>query len=98
MVQGTSTRQNTSDKHAPERTSLLKSRLQPNHSTIVTPTAAANNPLSGRNSTASPTINPLTPQHTSDRLNSVDLNAHVTVNTIATARKFVITSVNTVAT
>src|SRR5689334_13730973 len=98
MVHGTSTRQNASDKHAPERTSLLKSRLQPNQSTIVTPTAAANNPLSGRNSTASPTINPLTPHHAKDRFKSVALKAHVTANTIATARKFVSTSVNTVAT
>src|SRR5438270_6599223 len=61
MVQGTSTSANRSESAAPA-TSVLRQRsrhLIIAHPSRVTPTDAANNPASGRISTASPQMNPV---------------------------------------
>jgi hypothetical protein len=105
MVQGTSTMQNAIEKSAAERIALrirVKNgpafRLKSAESINVPPMAAAKSPLSGRNMTASPAIRPVATHHMNAFFRPVALNANIAVSTIATARKFVATSVRIVAT
>src|ERR1041385_7661399 len=104
MVQGMSTIQNANEKRtAAGITSRIRAEtkrldLATAESTSVPPTAAAKSPLSGRNSTARPPINPAAAHHASAFLRVVALKAKVAASTIATARKLAHASVRIVAT
>src|SRR5689334_5947920 len=108
MVHGMSTIQNATENSTAEtRNALtldfnsLSRRVNNSDNTRVKPTAAAKSPLSGRHRTANPASNPLTLHHTIALRRSpasIALKADVTAKTIAAARKFVGTSLNTVAT
>src|ERR1044072_9173635 len=99
MVHGTSTRQKAMENTAAYRVASRNFlKLESAGSINVRPIAAAKRPLSGRKKTATPAMRPVTIHHVIARFRVVALNAKVAVSTVATARKFVGTSVRIVAT
>src|ERR1041385_2845832 len=102
MVQGTSSKQKATENTAALRSALENRRTNCSRVSadisIVNPTAAANNPLSGRKKTARPATNPASVQNNHERRLCFDFIASVVSKHNKTARKPVGTSVKIVAT